>query len=154
MSVGGHASAQGEKADTCCATRCVLSQWGLVSTNTHLDFGERLSAARCHQGLRLDDAAYLARQLLPVTLAISRETIRRYEIGLVPEASANPIYVAALAVVYKVTVTELSPVAAADMDRLFRRVLVKLKPILGRRTRGSTLTEWLSPSYPSATPVA
>lgn len=96
--------------------------------------------ARCRHGLRLDDAAYLARQVLPANLGISRETIRRYETGLVPESSANPLYVAALAVVYEVTVSDLSVVAASGIDTIFRQLLSELQPVLKAVSSATPLT--------------
>lgn len=79
-------------------------------------FGARLVAAR--KGQLLDDVAYHVRQHLPSSMAVSRETIRRMETGIIPESKANPVVVAALAAVYEVPVASLSKSVAADLDRL------------------------------------
>lgn len=105
------------------------------------DFAERLRSARDAKGLRLDDAAYLARQLLPPAMAISRETVRRYEKGRVPETDANPLYVAALAVVYEVSTSDLSEHAAEGVDRVFG-VLVSLNPALAHSRSEIASTKW------------
>lgn len=115
-----------------------------------LDFAARLRAARDNRGMRLDDAAYLARQILPPTMPISRETIRRYETGRVPEKEANPLYVAALAVVYGVRTADLSEQASEGVASIFG-VLINLNPELAAAVSeqegdaGSAFTIWYGP---------
>jgi hypothetical protein len=100
--------------------------------------------------MRLDDAAYLARQILPPTMPISRETIRRYETGRVPEKEANPLYVAALAVVYGVRTADLSEQASEGVASIFG-VLINLNPELAAAVSeqegdaGSAFTIWYGP---------
>lgn len=75
--------------------------------------GKRLQRAREAKELRLDDAAYLARQELP-GLKCSRETVRRYEIAA-PEDTWNPNIVLALSRVYGVDLRDISAVAADSL---------------------------------------
>lgn len=77
--------------------------------------GRRLEKARTDAGLRLDDASYKVRELLG-PMGCSRETIRRYEIGKVPEEKWDPIIILALAEVYGVPVIDLSNIAVAALQ--------------------------------------
>lgn len=68
--------------------------------------------------MRLDEAAVWARVLIGATWGMSRETIRRYEIGAVPEERADPTVIAALAKVYEVPLDQLSPVVTAKVRKI------------------------------------
>lgn len=143
----------GDKSSTCrCPilrhTMCHATVEGMTSTLAPpLDFATRLRAARDNKDMRLDDAAYLARQILPPTMPISRETIRRYETGRVAEHEANPLYIAALAVVYGVRTADLSERASEGIASIFG-VLVHLNPDLAAAVsaqeegRDSAFTIW------------
>lgn len=71
--------------------------------------GERLRELREAAGMQLDDAAYHVRQILPMAMGVSRETIRRYETGDTPEAKTNLLVLVALASVYDCKVSDFAP---------------------------------------------
>jgi transcriptional regulator with XRE-family HTH domain len=89
-------------------------------TDQHPDywFARRLQIARQRSGLRLDEASVEARRALGASYGPSRETIRRYEIGMVSEENADPVIVAALAEIYGVSVGHLSWVVAQQVQNL------------------------------------
>lgn len=89
-------------------------------------FARRMQKARLSSGLRLDEASVEARRILGATYGPSRETIRRYEVGLITEERADPLVVTALAEIYGVNVGELSwPLAqqAKSIHKLMGRHL-------------------------------
>lgn len=88
----------------------------MTTTNLELTMGERLLTYRRRRGLQLRDVARAAEAILPMSMSISRETIRRMEVGAIPEAKANPVHVAALAEVYGVGVGDISASAAEALD--------------------------------------
>lgn len=72
------------------------------------EFARRMQEARNKCGLRLDEASVEARRILGASYGPSRETIRRYEAGLISEDNADPLIVTALAEIYGVSVGQLS----------------------------------------------
>ena len=89
--------------------------------------GKRLANARTAKGLRLDDAAYLIRDELG-PLGCSRETLRRYETGLVPPEKWDSIIIMGASAVYGVPVSELAPSIDVDAIRKVRDLLVTHSP--------------------------
>lgn len=88
-----------------------------------LTMGERLRVLRHRSGLSQDEAAIEAQKRLPLSLSMSRELLRRLEIGAIQEDRANPVHVAALAGVYGARVGDISPAAAdalGSVDLLIR----------------------------------
>lgn len=92
--------------------------------------------------MRLDDAAVKLRDLIGPVLGVSRETIRRYEIGAVPEDEWDPIVIAGLADLYGVTIARLSPNVPERLDHLSTLVQAL-------RMRGfATPESWVQESLP------
>lgn len=88
----------------------------MAATDTiEFTMGEKLAAYRRRQRLPIDQAAALAQEVLPLSLSMSRELLRRIEAGLITEAKVNPVHVAALAKVYGVRVSDISPSIADDL---------------------------------------
>ena len=58
--------------------------------------------------------------LVPEPYQGSLQTINRLEIGFTPEEKANPVIVAALATTYGVPLSQLSEVAAKNMEMVRR----------------------------------
>lgn len=75
-----------------------------------------LQKARAAQKMSLVDAAFALRELLADPVSV--ETIRRYETGATPESGWDPDVIAALSIVYKTTISNLS---AYHGDRHERR---------------------------------
>ena len=87
-------------------------------------FARRMREARENAGLRLDEASVDARRILGAEWGPSRETIRRYESGMISEDRADPLVVTALAEIYGVSVAYLSPTVfeqTAEIEKLLRR---------------------------------
>jgi transcriptional regulator with XRE-family HTH domain len=78
-------------------------------------FGDRLRKAREVADLRLDEASVYLRQIVG-SEGPSRETIRRYERGLVPESEIPAIVIAGMATIYNVDLRALSPLAADRIE--------------------------------------
>lgn len=85
----------------------------VVGTDATLSpFAQTCRALRKSAGLSLEDATFAIRAYLPEPLWVKSSTIRRLETGFTPETKASPTLLAALAAVYGVPITELSPTAA------------------------------------------
>lgn len=98
--------------------------------------GELLRTWREGAGLQLDDAAYLARQQLPARMTISRETIRRIEVGTIREDRIDPVHLFAIVAAYGKTLSDLPAAASLDADRL--------------RDLLEAVSKWISPRPPRA----
>lgn len=86
------------------------------------EFAKRMRDARMAAGLRLDEASVDARRVLGTDWGPSRETIRRYESGLISEDRADPLVVTALAEIYGVSVGQLSWKVAQQTDFILNLV--------------------------------
>lgn len=78
-------------------------------TMTSTTAGRRLAKHRKAAGLRLDDASVRVRDRVGPNIGVSRETIRRYEVGKVAPEDMNPITLTVMADVYNVSLSELAP---------------------------------------------
>lgn len=80
--------------------------------------GGRLRARREAAGLSLLDLMVEVRNRLPKTrrIAVSDETLRRYENGSVAESKADIVILAALADTFGCRMGDLSPTAAVDLE--------------------------------------
>lgn len=90
------------------------------------EFARRMQEARQRSGMRLDEASVEARRILGASYGPSRETIRRYEAGLITEDNADPLIVTALAEIYGVSVGQLSYSIAQQskaINKMFSRHL-------------------------------
>ena len=90
------------------------------------EFARRMLEARTRSGLRLDEASVMARDILGASYGPSRETIRRYETGMISEERADPLVVIALAEIYGVSVGQISWIVAQQskaISRVFSRHL-------------------------------
>lgn len=100
-------------------------------------FGDRLRKAREARDWRLDEAAVFIRQILQGE-GPSRETIRRYELGLVDESDIPAIVLAGMANAYEVSLESLSPLAAkrlkSQLETLHFAPKANRKPSSGGRT--------------------
>lgn len=94
-------------------------------------FGKRLRKAREAANLPLDHAAVRVDDLLAGD-GPSRETLRRFESGAVPESDIKAMVLAAMAVVYGVDLKTLSPSAADRLDH--QSALIHPKPRSRRQT--------------------
>lgn len=100
-----------------------------------LTMGERLRIIRSRQRRELRDVAREAQALLPPSLSMSRETLRRLEVGIISEDKANPVHIAALAQVYGVRISDISPPAAealGTVDLLIRSTGCTHDVLVGR----------------------
>jgi len=95
------------------------------------DMGSAIRERREAAGLTLLDLMVEVRNRLPRTrrVAVSHETLRRYENGKVPEGKADIVVLAALADTFGCKLSELSPAAAADLETL-SDLLKRQKPCL------------------------
>jgi transcriptional regulator with XRE-family HTH domain len=100
-------------------------------------FADRLRKAREKADLRLDDASVFLRQTIG-SEGPSRETIRRYEMGLVPEGDIPAIILAGMATVYGVDLKALSPLAAERLESQWS--LIDFRPAKARKPRSDTRT--------------
>ncbi len=81
--------------------------------------GTRLREAREAAGLDLEDVPFLLKQTIGRREAKSRETIRQYELGDIPEANISPVVLLGLAEVYNKKVSEIvSAEKLAEIERL------------------------------------
>lgn len=87
-------------------------------------WGAQLFRAREAQGLTLDELASKAKELLGGQ-SVSRETIRKYECTLIPESSADAMFLLAAAEVLGVPLRRISPLA--------HRKVASIAPLLVRR---------------------
>lgn len=78
-----------------------------------------LKEARLKAGLTIEDAAYKLREMLPASMQVSREKIRRYEVANVKAKDLNPIEIAALAATYEAPLPQLSPTVAEECRKFF-----------------------------------
>ncbi len=97
------------------------------------EFARRMQEARQRAGMRLDEASVEARRVIGGEYGPSRETIRRYEAGLISEDRADPLIVIALAEVYGVSVGQLSWVIARQSQTISK--------VLSRHLRREGITE-------------
>jgi len=81
-----------------------------------------MQEARQRAGMRLDEASVEARRVLGSEMGPSRETIRRYEAGLISEDRADPLIVTALAEIYGVSVGQLSWVIARQSQAISKLI--------------------------------
>lgn len=84
------------------------------------EFARRMQEARQRSGMRLDEASVEARRVLGAEYGPSRETIRRYEAGMIAEDRADPLTVVALAEIYGVSIGQLSFVIARQAKAINR----------------------------------
>lgn len=96
-------------------------------TSPPTEFARRMREARERSGLRLDEASVDARRVLGAEWGPSRETIRRYENGMISEERADPLVVVALAEIYGVSVGQLSWVIANQVDTISRMMRKHLR---------------------------
>lgn len=108
----------------------------MATTTEAATLGELLRMWREAAGLQLDDVAYLARQRLRGRLTISRETIRRIEVGIIPEDRIDPVHLFAIIATYGKTIDDLP--AAALIDASMLRDLLE------------AVSRWISPLPPRA----
>jgi hypothetical protein len=65
-----------------------------------IPFSKSIREWRWAAGMTIDDAAYVAKQLLPTGMSISRETVRRLESNEVAEEDVDPLNLQAISVAY------------------------------------------------------
>lgn len=123
------------------------------ATTTAGPFGDRMYEARTSSGLPLDEAAVHIRGI-DSTYGPSRETLRRYESGETPEDRADPLIVAAAALIYGVDLTWLSPSVASQLSKV-ELLAAELRSRKGSRPRARRTpnTRWSSVSETSRRPV-
>ncbi len=80
--------------------------------------GDRLKAAREARKISLRALMVHVDSLLPLPLWVTDETLRRYETGFVTEEKADPIIVQAVARALGVSVEDLSPSIAIELNQL------------------------------------
>ena len=80
-------------------------------------FNERVRSARDAAGLSLMDVAFEVRLRLPRAMWVSVPTLQRLE-STRDETQVDPLLVCFLAGLYRVRVSELSPLVAGELDGL------------------------------------
>jgi transcriptional regulator with XRE-family HTH domain len=80
--------------------------------------GTAIRKRRTKAGLSIEELTYALRDLLPPSHRVTKETIRQYEVGIIPEESINPVVLEALAQVLECPVKDLSPFAVPSIDQL------------------------------------
>lgn len=99
-----------------------------------------MRTARQDAELSLAETTYAIRSRLPEPLWISLDPIRRMEVGTTTEEKADPLLVCALAAVYGVQVSDLSPKVAEYLGIVDE--LLNVTASEGGRAQGKSPTKW------------